>query len=104
MRSHSTGMLLCFNVIAALLSLHAVAQDASQAKDAYTSEGYRLAWSDEFERDGRPDPAMWTYERGLVRNRELQFYRPENARCEKGLLIIEAVREKERDPKLKNAE
>src|SRR5688572_6437346 len=56
--------------------------------------GYALVWADEFARDGRPDPANWTYERGLVRNRELQWYGPENARVEGGLLVIEARRER----------
>lgn len=57
------------------------------------AEEYQLVWEDAFEVEGRPDPRNWTYERGFVRNEELQWYRPENARCEKGLLIIEARRE-----------
>lgn len=57
---------------------------------------WRLAWTDEFDRDGRPDPARCTYEMGAVRNREAQWYtrdRPENARVEGGRLVIEARRE-----------
>lgn len=59
--------------------------------------GYRLVWNDEFNVDGRPDPARWSYD--VERNREgwynneLQYYaadRPENARVEGGRLIIEA--------------
>lgn len=50
-------------------------------------------WADEFNIDGIPDPANWTYERGFVRNRELQFYQPDNARVKDGFLIIEARRE-----------
>ncbi len=66
---------------------------------ALTSWGgeWKLVWSDEFERDGLPDPAKWSYEEGFVRNRELQYYttnRLENARVEGGFLIIEARREK----------
>ena len=30
----------------------------------------QLVWADEFEQDGNPDPANWTYERGFVRNEE----------------------------------
>jgi beta-glucanase (GH16 family) len=60
--------------------------------------GYRLVWADEFERDGKPDPGNWTYEMGLVRNEESQWYQPENARCEGGLLIIEARRERKPNP------
>jgi beta-glucanase (GH16 family) len=71
---------------------------APAPKDAYISEGYSLVWSDEFNHDGPPDPANWTYEHGFVRNEELQWYQPENARCENGLLIIEARREKKPNP------
>lgn len=59
--------------------------------------GMKLAWSDEFDKPGVPDPAKWGYEKGLVRNGEKQFYtvnRRENARVENGKLIIEARKEK----------
>ncbi|MCU1232513.1 MAG: glycoside hydrolase, family 16 [Candidatus Solibacter sp.] len=62
------------------------------------SDGWKLVWSDEFDRDGRPDPAHWTYETGFVRNQELQWYRPENAWCEHGMLIIEGRRERVPNP------
>jgi beta-glucanase (GH16 family) len=60
--------------------------------------GYELVWADEFDRDGEPDAKNWTYERGFVRNRELQWYRPENARVSGGLLTIEARRERVPNP------
>jgi beta-glucanase (GH16 family) len=75
-------------VAAAILGQAAIAQEAK----------WKLVWSDEFERDGRPDPAKWTYETGFVRNRELQWYQEENARCAGGLLIIEGRRERKRNP------
>ena len=50
----------------------------------------KLVWHDEFNVNGRPDPANWNYEHGFVRNHELQWYQPENAFCTNGLLIIEA--------------
>jgi beta-glucanase (GH16 family) len=53
---------------------------------------------DEFDRDGAPDPAKWTYEEGFVRNRELQWYQPQNALCKDGLLVIEARRETRPNP------
>lgn len=56
--------------------------------------GYALVWADEFNRSGNPDPKNWTYERGFVRNGELQWYQPENARVADGLLVIEARRER----------
>src|SRR4030095_14720597 len=57
------------------------------------SADYRLVWADEFNTSGAPDARNWTFERGFVRNRELQWYQPENASCENGLLIIEARRQ-----------
>ncbi|MBL8217199.1 MAG: glycoside hydrolase family 16 protein [Bryobacterales bacterium] len=60
-------------------------------------DGFKLVWSDEFNRDGRPDAAKWTYETGFVRNQELQWYQPENAWCEKGFLIIEGRRERRKN-------
>ncbi len=61
-------------------------------------DGWKLVWSDEFDQDGPPDPAKWTYETGFVRNEELQWYQPANAWCEGGLLIIEGRRERIANP------
>lgn len=58
---------------------------------------YRLIWSDEFDKDGSPDTEKWDFERGFVRNEELQWYQPENATCEGGLLVIQARRERVRN-------
>jgi beta-glucanase (GH16 family) len=62
------------------------------------SASWKLVWADEFEKDGRPDPRNWGYEAGFVRNREHQWYQPDNAWCEKGLLIIESRRERKQNP------
>ena len=59
---------------------------------------WKLAWSDEFNTNGPPDPANWNYEHGFVRNHELQWYQPENAICTNGLLVIEARPEHRRNP------
>jgi beta-glucanase (GH16 family) len=59
---------------------------------------WNLVWSDEFNTNGPPDPANWTYEHGFVRNNELQWYQPENAFCTNGLLVIEARREHKPNP------
>jgi beta-glucanase (GH16 family) len=59
---------------------------------------YKLVWHDEFNKDGKPDPANWTYEKGFVRNEEAQWYQPENAYCKNGYLIIEAKRETKPNP------
>jgi len=70
-------------------------------KSAPSYVGYKLVWADEFNKDGRPEPEKWTYEQGFVRNRELQWYQPDNARCENGLLIIEGQRERKKNPRYK---
>ena len=62
-----------------------------------SEKDWRLAWSDEFDTEGRPDPRNWSYETGFVRNDEAQWYQPENARCEGGMLIIEGRRERKRN-------
>jgi beta-glucanase (GH16 family) len=58
------------------------------------STEWELVWADEFEVDGRPSPANWTYENGFVRNEELQWYQPDNATCANGLLVLTARRER----------
>jgi beta-glucanase (GH16 family) len=60
---------------------------------------WKLVWNDEFNYKGLPDPAKWNYDTGGWGwgNHELQYYtarRMENARVEKGKLIIEARKEK----------
>jgi beta-glucanase (GH16 family) len=58
---------------------------------------WQLVWSDEFDKDGAPDPAKWSYDIGGHGwgNNELQYYtdRLDNARVEKGHLVIEARKE-----------
>jgi len=61
-------------------------------------EKWRMVWHDEFDSEGKPDPANWGFERGFVRNNELQWYQPENAVCAGGMLIIEARPEKKPNP------
>jgi beta-glucanase (GH16 family) len=63
-----------------------------------SSNQWQLVWADEFDYTGLPDPAKWSYDAGGNGwgNKELQYYterRIENARVEKGHLIIEARKE-----------
>lgn len=60
--------------------------------------GYKLVWSDEFDRDGVPDPKKWTFETGFIRNGELQWYQAKNASVKNGLLVIEGRRERLKNP------
>jgi beta-glucanase (GH16 family) len=63
-----------------------------------SQDKWKLIWSDEFGYDGLPDSTKWNYDVGGHGwgNNELQFYtkqRLENAKVEKGYLIIEARKE-----------
>jgi len=87
MRPHTLAALV---VTLPLLGCHRAAP--STAPSAAPERGWTLVWHDEFDRDGAPDAANWTYERGYVRNRELQWYQPENAVVRHGVLVIEARR------------
>jgi beta-glucanase (GH16 family) len=73
----------------------------STEKNDNSYNGYQLVWSDEFNTDGPPDFVKWTYERGFVRNQELQWYQPDNAICKNGMLVIEARRERIKNPNYK---
>jgi len=55
--------------------------------------GMKLVWADEFNSNGKPNPDFWKYEKGFIRNEELQWYREENANCDNGVLLIEGRRE-----------
>lgn len=59
-----------------------------------TIEGYTLVWHDEFNEGTKPDSTDWSYEHGFVRNREPQWYQPQNATVKNGLLVIEARKER----------
>lgn len=60
---------------------------------------YRLVWADEFDGDGPVDESKWRFEEGFERNQELQWYRKDNAVRKDGMLVIEARREKVRNPR-----
>ena len=62
------------------------------------AQEWRLVWSDEFNGNGRPDEATWSYEEGFVRNHEDQWYQAANAFLQDGLLIIEGRREQRPNP------
>lgn len=69
---------------------------------AFANSEWQMVWNDEFDKDGAPDPQKWGYEESFVRNKEEQYYtkdRRENARVEKGCLVIEARKEEYKNPK-----
>jgi beta-glucanase (GH16 family) len=61
-------------------------------------KGYKLVWHDEFNNSGAPDSSNWSYENGFVRNRELQWYQPQNAYCKNGVLKIVGEKERIKNP------
>ena len=69
-------------------------------KQSPTAHGWKLRWSDEFTKEGKPDSIKWQYETGLIRNREAQYYTnsTKNARTADGFLILEARKEQVNNP------
>lgn len=61
----------------------------------------KLVWSDELNDTGKPDPSKWGFENGFVRNKEDQWYQPDNAYCRNGVLVIEARKEQKVNPRYK---
>ena len=59
---------------------------------------YSLVWSDEFSGSGPVDNSKWTFEKGFARGKELQWYQPDNAFRENGVLVIEGRKERKRNP------
>jgi beta-glucanase (GH16 family) len=82
-------------------ALDASAADANRSSadgGATDVAGWKLVWADEFDVDGPPDPASWAFERGFVRNQELQWYQPGNAVVAGGILTIEGRQEQVVNP------
>lgn len=72
----------------------AAAQDIPQTLE----DGYVLAWNEEFNGTGAPDPSRWSFEQGFVRNNEWQWYQSDNAFQSDGSLVITARREDKPNP------
>jgi beta-glucanase (GH16 family) len=84
-------------VLACLWTWVAPSEPTAISAPTAAPAGWKLVWSDEFDKPGLPDPNKWDYEVGFIRNNELQYYtraRKENARVEGGCLIIEGRKEK----------
>ncbi len=90
--------MLTWLLVGALVMSATVCASTPAGATSVAVDGWQLVWADEFDRDGPPDPAHWTFEQGFVRNRELQWYQPDNARCVGGLLVIEGRRESRPNP------
>lgn len=88
-----------FSLVAAAGALHAADPLLPDTAPAPVRPGMHLLWSDEFDREGPADPAVWSHENGFVRNQELQWYQPANAACKGGVLRIEGRKERVPNPK-----
>jgi beta-glucanase (GH16 family) len=66
-----------------------------EAAARYAANSWNLVWSDEFSDGPHLDAAKWSFEHGMLRNNEAQFYtdRLENAKVSDGNLTITARRE-----------
>jgi beta-glucanase (GH16 family) len=102
-----TGLLSRCSMLVVVILLLAVLGSAcsslsltNQPTPIAVPDGWNLIWHDEF--DGKAiDSQNWTYDLGAGGwgNGEAQYYtsRPENARLENGMLVIEARQEKYED-------
>lgn len=62
-------------------------------------DGMKLLWNDEFNGTGAPNPEYWNFEKGFVRNNELQWYQENNAQCDgEGNLVVEGRKERVKNP------
>ena len=73
-------------------------QTLSKTISVTVTVAYNLAWSDEFNGNGAPDPAKWGYDLGNNNgwgNNELEYYtsRPENVVQQGGVLKINLIKE-----------
>ena len=65
--------------------------------DTTANKKWKLVWRDEFNYNGLPDSKKWSFETGLLRNHEKQYYtkgRKENAVVKDGFLYITGIKEK----------
>lgn len=56
-------------------------------------QGYSLIWSEEFQNDGNLNEEYWNFEKGFLRNNELQWYQEDNVTISNGVALFEARRE-----------
>ena len=91
-------LILCCAIACCSDSSSSNPQSAVNPPRAASEGQWQQVWSDEFNYNGLPDSAKWSYDVGGHGwgNNELQFYtqkRLENARVENGNLVIEARKE-----------
>lgn len=90
----------CAQLLLCTLALTACTlnNETNSLQDSHDQTLYELVWADEFDQETCPSPHSWIHEEAFVRNRELQWFQPDNAFCKDSILIIEARREKKTNP------
>jgi len=89
--------LMCTSIIIAAIGVVALSCDPDETQTVANFDN--LTMQDEFDIDGAPNSAIWTYNIGTGENgwgnNELQYYtdRPENVVVENGMLKINAIQE-----------
>jgi len=89
-------MLIPLILISCLTSKAIIKEDIGSRNLQVSNAEWKLTWSDDFDYSGLPDPKKWTYEEGLVRNNEAQYYashRLQNSEVKNGELTITANKE-----------
>ena len=71
----------------------------AQASSSDYLNDLTLVWNDEFDGAGAPDTTRWSFEHGFVRNQELQWYQPQDARVIDGVLQITGRLEQVSNPR-----
>jgi beta-glucanase (GH16 family) len=66
--------------------------------DHTLANGMKILWHDEFNGAGAPNPDIWQFEQGFVRNEEDQWYQSGNATMLDGALLIEGRKEAVKNP------
>ena len=99
-RAATPGRVLLAASLASLSALAPAADPPPPSETLKPPAGWTLAWSDEFDVDGLPDPRKWTYDTHFNKpgwfNHEQQYYagsRGGNAVVRGGRLLITARRE-----------
>ena len=88
---HIPAIILC-----AATAFSAIAETPEEIAAKYP--GFTLAFQDEFNTGTVPDPEVWSFEIGMKRNNEDQCYMQENATISDGNLVIEARKERVKNP------
>ena len=85
-----------------LLPLTAQTTNGNEPSLSAQQSGWKLIWNEEFDTDGPYNREVWEAEQGFVRNHEAQWYQEDNAYQKNGCLVIEARKEKRKNPKYKS--